>query len=255
MGFSDRFLLNHKVAVVSGGARGIGRSCALAMAEMGADIAILDLLDASSTVGDIQKLGRKSISFQVDIRNEREVEQAFDKISERFGAINVVLSNAGIAFCEDCEKMSYKNWEEVISTNLSGNFLVTRAAGRRMIAAKTGGSIILTASMSGFVVNYPQNQVGYNSSKAGVIQLTHSLACEWARYGIRVNCISPGYVSTNMTPPTSKKEWMDAWLSRIPMKRIGKPDELCGAVVYLASDASSYTTGSNLVIDGGYSCY
>lgn len=255
MSFLDRFMLTNKVAVVTGGSRGIGRTCALAMAEMGADVAILDILDASSTADEICKLGRKAISFQIDVKDEQQVNLAFDNICEKFGSIQIVFSNAGIAFCENCENMSYIDWEKVIATNLGGNFLVTRAAGRKMIAINKGGSIILTASMSGSVVNYPQNQVAYNASKAGVIQLTHSLACEWARYGIRVNCISPGYICTDMTPPTSKKEWMDAWIARLPMKRIGKPDELCGAVIYLASDAASYTTGCNLVIDGGYSCY
>ena len=255
MSFLDRFMLKDKIAVVTGGARGIGRECALAMAEMGADIAILDLLDASRTVDEVLRRGRKAISFQIDVRKEQEVDRAFDEICEKLGPVNVVFSNAGVAYCENCEKMSFSDWKNVVSTNLNGNFLVTRAAGRKMIAARQGGSIILTASMSGFVVNYPQNQVAYNASKAGVVQLTRSLACEWARYGIRVNCISPGYILTEMTPPTTKKEWMDAWISRLPMQRIGTADELCGAVIYLASEASSYTTGCNLVVDGGYSCY
>lgn len=124
-----------------------------------------------------------------------------------------------------------------------------------MIADGNGGSIINTASMSGLVVNYPQEQVAYNAAKAGVIHLTKSLAAEWAKHGIRVNAVSPGYICTDMTPATSNKEWMDTWFAMGPTKRLGEAHEVAGAVLYLASPLASFTTGANIVVDGGYTCY
>ena len=255
MSILDYFMLTGKKAVVTGGARGIGNAAAVALAEAGADVAILDLLDASETVEQIKELGRESFSIKVDLTIEKDVDDAFEEIKKRFGRIDIVHNNAGIAHCVKCEDMTFEEWRKVIAIDLDAVFLVARAAGRIMIADGTGGSIINTASMSGIIVNYPQEQVAYNAAKAGVIHLTKSLACEWAKHNIRVNAISPGYICTDMTPPTSNKAWMDIWFAMSPIKRLGTPMELAGAVLYLASDASTFTTGCNIVIDGGYSCY
>lgn len=154
-----------------------------------------------------------------------------------------------------CEEMTYEEWKRVIDIDLNSMFLVSRAVGRIMISDGSGGSIVNTASMSGMIVNYPQEQVAYNAAKAGVIQLSRSLACEWAKYGIRVNSVSPGYICTDMTPATTDKAWQDIWFSMCPTKRMGVPEEIAGGVLYLVSPIASYTTGANLVIDGGYSCY
>ena len=151
--------------------------------------------------------------------------------------------------------MTYQEWSRVIDIDLNAVFLVARAVGKIMIDDGKGGAIVNTASMSGLIVNNPQEQVAYNTAKAGVIHLTKSLACEWAKYGIRVNAISPGYVCTDMTPPTSNKAWQDIWYSMSPMKRMGVPEEMAGGILYLASPIASFTTGANLVIDGGYTCY
>ena len=255
MSIIDYFMLNGKKAVVTGGSRGIGNATAVALAEAGADVAVLDIRDCSETVKQIKDLGRESFSIKVDLTKEAEVNEAFDQIKKKFGRIDIVHNNAGIAFCEKCENMTFEEWRKVLSIDLDAVFLVARAAGRYMIADGTGGSIINTGSMSGIIVNYPQEQVAYNAAKAGVIHLTKSLACEWSKYNIRVNSISPGYICTDMTPSTSNKAWMDTWFAMSPTKRLGTPQELAGAVLYLASSASSFTTGCNIVIDGGYCCY
>ena len=255
MGIFDYFSLAGKKAIVTGGSRGIGNSTAVALAEAGADVAILDILDSIDTVKQIKELGRESFSIKLDLRKEDEVNEALVQVKKKFGRIDIVHNNAGIAHCVKCEDMTFEEWRNVVSIDLDAVFLVARAAGRYMIADGTGGSIINTASMSGLIVNYPQEQVAYNAAKAGVIHLTKSLACEWAKYNIRVNSISPGYICTDMTPANSNKAWMDTWLAMCPTKRLGTPIELAGAVLYLASNASSYTTGCNIVIDGGYSCY
>ncbi len=255
MSILDYFMLTDKKAVVTGGIRGIGKASAIALAEAGADVAILDILEDSETLNQIKKLGREAFSIKVDLTKESEVNEAFARIKNEFGRIDIVHNNAGIAYCVKCEDMTFEEWRKVIAIDLDAVFLVARAAGRHMIEDGNGGSIINTGSMSGIIVNYPQEQVAYNAAKAGVIHLTKSLACEWAKHNIRVNCISPGYICTDMTPPTSNKAWMDTWFAMSPIKRLGTPNELAGAVLYLASSASSFTTGCNIVIDGGYCCY
>ena len=255
MGLLDQFRLDGKKAIVTGGARGIGQATALAFAEAGADVAVMDIIDTSETVRLIKEMGREAYSIKVDLTNEDDVNAAVAEAKEKLGAIHVLHNNAGIAHCVKCEDMTFEEWRMVMKIDLDAVFLVARAVGRIMIADGTGGSIVNTASMSGTIVNYPQEQVAYNAAKAGVIHLTKSLACEWAKYNIRVNCISPGYVCTDMTPPTTNKAWQDIWYSMCPTKRMASAQEMAGGVLYLASPAASYTTGANLEIDGGYACY
>ncbi len=255
MNFNEMFDLSGQVAIVTGGARGIGRASAKILAKAGADIAILDLLDSDETVEIIKNIGRKAIKLKVDLTKENQVDEAVKKVKQEMGQINLLHNNAGISYCKRCEDMTFEEWCKVINIDFNAVFLVARAVGRIMIADGKGGSIVNTASMSGMIVNYPQEQVAYNAAKAGVIHLTKSLACEWAKYGIRVNVISPGYVCTDMTPATSNKAWQDIWFSMSPMKRMGLPEEIAGGVLYLSSPIASFTTGANLVIDGGYTCY
>ena len=255
MGILDQFRLDGKKAIVTGGARGIGQATALAFAEAGADVAVMDIIDTSETVRLIKEMGREAYSIKVDLTNEDDVNAAVAEAKEKLGAIHVLHNNAGIAHCVKCEDMTFEEWRMVMKIDLDAVFLVARAVGRIMIADGTGGSIVNTASMSGTIVNYPQEQVAYNAAKAGVIHLTKSLACEWAKYNIRVNCISPGYVCTDMTPPTTNKAWQDIWYSMCPTRRMASAQEMAGGVLYLASPAASYTTGANLEIDGGYACY
>lgn len=255
MGVESLFSLEGRVAVVTGGARGIGADTTELLAMAGADVAVVDVLNSDHTVALVESHGRRAQGYQADLTDETAVNQLFADISREFGRIDIVHNNAGIAFCQKAEDMTFEEWRRVMNIDLDAVFLVARAAGQLMIEAGRGGSIINTASMSGMIVNYPQEQVAYNAAKAGVIHLTKSLAAEWAQYSIRVNAVSPGYIGTDMTPPTSRKDWMDEWFARSPIKRLGTPREVAGAVLYLASDAASFTTGANIVVDGGYTCY
>ena len=253
MSIIDKFRLTGKKAIVTGAAQGIGQSVAVAFAEAGADVALLDLNESVETLEKIRALGRDGFCLKVNIAEEQEVEAAFAEIDTRFDGIDILFNNAGICICTPAETMTLDEWRKVIDVDLTAQFLVARAAGQRMIRNGKGGAIVSTASMSGHIVNVPQPQCAYNAAKAGLIHLTKSLATEWAKYNIRVNCISPGYIATPLSinvPP----ERMENWFFMAPMKRMGLAEELQGAVVYLASAAASYTTGADIVIDGGYSC-
>lgn len=251
MGILDKFMLTGKKAVVTGGARGIGASIAKAFAEVGADVAILDIIDGSETVDAIRKLGRDSFYIKMDVSDEMDVERVIAEVEQRFGRIDVLFNNAGICICEKAEVMTLEQWNRIISINLTGIFIVAKAVGKIMIKNKTGGTIVNTGSMSGHIVNYPQEQCGYNAAKAGVIHLTKSLAMEWAKYSIRVNALSPGYIGSPMSID-APLEWQKIWFSWSPMPRMGDPDELQGAVLYMASEASSFMTGSEIIVDGGF---
>lgn len=251
MSILDKFMLTGKKAVVTGGARGIGAYAAKAFAEVGADVAILDMMDGTESVDTIKSLGRDSFYLKVDVSSESEVDAAIAEVEKRFGRIDVLFNNAGIAFCEKAEVMTLEQWNRVIGIDLTGNFLVARAVGRVMIKNKSGGTIVNTASMSGHIVNFPQEQCAYNAAKAGVIHLTKSLAMEWAKFGIRVNALSPGYIGSAMSKD-APADWQKIWFSWSPMPRMGDPDELSGAVLYMASEASSFMTGSEIVVDGGF---
>jgi len=253
MSILEQFILEDKRAIVTGGAGGIGQATALVLAEAGAKVAIIDIKDASDTVDQIRAAGGQANYIQADLANEKEVDGAIVKARDELGRIDILHNNAGFAHSIPCEQMTYEQWRKVVSIDLDGCFLVARAVGRVMIADQIGGTIVNTASMSGIVVNYPQEQVAYNSAKAGVIQMTKSLACEWAKHNIRVNCVSPGYVATGMT--NVEPELKEIWLQRLPIKRLARCEEIAAGVLYLVSHAAAYITGTNLVIDGGYSCH
>ena len=253
MDIKQKFMLTGKKAFVTGGARGIGKSASIAMAQAGADIAIVDkdIEEAEKTAKEIAAYGVKAIAVKADVSNPDDVNKMIETILSAFGTIDIAFNNAGICINEKAEEMSYESWRKVIDINLTGVFLTAQAAGRVMIKNRKG-SIINTASMSAHIVNYPQPQCAYNASKAGVIMLTKSLALEWAPYNVRVNSISPGYIATEMTKKST--HWIPTWLDLSPLKRMGEPEELQGAIVYLASDASTFTTGTDIVIDGAFTC-
>lgn len=244
----------NKTAYVTGGAGGIGRVAALGLAREGTDVAIVDInAEGARTVSEeVEKLGRRSMAIQCDVTSEGSVQNMMDTIISAWGRIDIAFNNAGIADNTAAEDMEYAAWRRLMDINLNGIFLCCRAAGRQMIAQKLG-VIINTASMSGSVVNVPQPQCSYNTSKAGVIMLTKSLAMEWAPHNVRVNCISPGYIGTEMTL-AAPEEWKSVWTANTPQRRMGKPEELVSAILYLADDSSTYTTGLDLIVDGGYSC-
>ena len=255
MSIMDKFQLKGNVALVTGGARGLGKAMATAFAEANAHIVIADrnLEEAQKTANDLQKEGRETMAIQVDVTQPEQVEQMVHAIVEKFHKIDVLLNNAGIPMVVNIEDMEFSDWQRIMDVNLNGVFLVSQAVGRIMIQQRKG-SIINISSMSGIIVNTPLNQAAYNTSKAGVIMFTKSLAVEWAKYNIRVNTITPGYMKTEMTRAVVEEdgETVREWIDLTPMKRLGTPDELQGIALYLASDASSFATGGVFTVDGGY---
>jgi sorbose reductase len=248
MGILDRFALHGRTAIVTGGGQGIGQALAPALAEAGADVAVLDVnpLTAQGVAKEVLALGRRSLAIEANVTSPGDVERAIATILDAWGRLDIGVNNAGIGAWADAEAMSEETWDRVIAVNLKGVFLCAQAEGQVMLR-QGYGKIINTASMSARIVNRPQNQVGYNASKAGVVQLTKSLAAEWAARGVRVNCISPGY--------TRMAHLVPGWLKDIPMGRMAEVGDLQGAVVYLASEASDYVTGHDLVIDGGFTLW
>lgn len=258
MGIIEKMRLDGKKIFVTGGARGIGKSVATAFCEAGADVAIVDvdIEEAQKTARLLaETTGAQTIAIRADVTNPDDVNAMVDTVVETFGRLDVAFCNAGICINAAAEEMTFEQWKKVIDINLTGVFLTAQAAGKVML--KQGcGSIINTASMSGHIVNVPQPQCSYNASKAGVIQLTKSMAVEWAKRGVRVNCISPGYIGTELIRNSEKlKPLIDEWNAIAPMGRLGKPEELQGVCVYLAGDASSFTTGSDFVVDGAFTCF
>lgn len=258
MGILEKMRLDGKKGFVTGGARGIGKCTATAFAEAGADIAIVDLdyEEAKKTAEALaEQTGRKVIAIRTDCTKKDQVAAMVDQVAAELGGLHFCHNNAGICINAPAEEMTYEQWSRVIDVNLTGIFLTDIAAGKYMLK-HGGGSIINTASMSAHIVNVPQPQCAYNASKAGVIQLTKSLAIEWAQRGVRVNSISPGYIGTELTlnSPTLIP-LIEKWNEMAPLGRMGKPEELESICVYLAGDTSSFTTGSDFVIDGAFTCF
>ncbi|MEY8377409.1 SDR family oxidoreductase [Lachnospiraceae bacterium 56-18] len=258
MGIIEKMRLDGKAIYVTGGASGIGKSVATALAEAGADVAIVDVnLEGAEAVAKeiADATGSKTTAIRCDVTNQDDVEAMVAKVVDIYGKLDACFNNAGICLNVPAEEMTFEQWNKVININLNGVFLCATAAGRVML--KQGyGSIINTASMSGHIVNVPQPQCAYNASKAGVSMLTKSLAIEWAKKGVRVNCISPGYIGTDLTLNSeSLKPLIEQWNAMAPMGRLGRPEELQSIVVYLAGDTSSFTTGSDIIVDGAFTCF
>jgi NAD(P)-dependent dehydrogenase (short-subunit alcohol dehydrogenase family) len=250
MNYSPLTPLDGRVAIVTGGARGIGLETAKALKENGAQIVIVDV---NSEAGE-KAAKEQSFNFvHVDLTRSNDVASLAEQVHSRYGRIDIAFNNAGIGVNVESEACSDGDWHRVIDVNLHAVFYCCREFGKIMLR-QGKGSIINTASMSGVISNVPQPQAAYNVSKAGVIMLTKSLAAEWAKRGVRVNSISPGYISTEMGK-TASPAWKAEWTRLTPMGRFGETREVASAVVFLASDASSYFTGSNLVLDGGYTCW
>lgn len=254
----EKMRLDGKVAFVTGGARGIGKCIATALAEAGADIAIVDVdIDeakkACKEISDANK--NKMIAIKTDITSPEQVNQMIDTILSEYGKLDIAFCNAGISNEVAVEDDTYEDWKNIIEVNLNGTFLTAQAAGRVMLK-QGGGSIICTASMSAHIVNVPQREASYAASKAGVIQMSKAMAIEWATRNVRVNTISPGYMATEMTLNSPALiPLIDQWNQLSPLHRMGKPEELQSIAVYLAGDTSSFTTGADFIIDGAYTCF
>ena len=248
-----------KVCVATAAGSGLGKAMVQALAQAGADIVIgeLDVELAKQAAEEIEKeCGVKVLAVKCDASKPEDTQALIDITVETFGKVDVLLNNAGITIHCPAEDVTYEDWTKVIDLNLTGAFFCAQAAGRQMI--KQGyGVIVNTSSMSGVIVNDPQGQASYNSSKAGIIHMTKTLACEWAKYGIRVNAICPGYMQTAMTKPIFDRggEMVERWMSMSPFGRPGTPEELMGIALYYASDASSFTSGTAICIDGAYCCW
>lgn len=258
MGIIESMRLDGKKGFVTGAARGIEKCTAAGFAEAGADVAIVDLdfEEAKKTAAEIAgATGRKTIAIKCDCTDKAQVDAMVAQVVEELGGLDFCHNNAGICINAPAEEMTYEQWLKVININLNGIFLTDIAAGKYMLE-HSGGSIINTASMSAHIVNVPQPQCAYNASKAGVIQLTKSLAIEWAKRGVRVNSISPGYIGTDLTlsSPTLIP-LIEQWNAMAPMGRLGKPEELESICVYLAGDTSTFTTGSDFIVDGAFTCF
>lgn len=251
MSVSELFSIQGKKAVVTGAGRGIGKVLALALAEAGCDVSIIDinLENAIMVAADIEKMGCRALALKADVTRAAEIKKAFEDIVREFGRLDICVNNAGVCINEAAEETPEEHYDQVVDTNLKGVFLCCQEAAKTMLPQKSG-SIINIASMSGTISNFPQKHAHYNASKAGVILLSKCLAVEWAPYSVRVNTLSPGYTRTELTG-ASKHLWSQ-WEALIPIKRLAEPKEFIGAVIYLASDASSYTTGSDIIVDGGY---
>ena len=258
MGIVERLRLDGKKGFVTGGARGIGKCTATGFAEAGADVAIVDLdyETAVKTANELaEKTGRKVIAIKCDVTNEEDVKRMVDEVVEKLGGLDFCHANAGICINAPADEMTYAQWLKNMDVNVNSIFLTDTIAGRYMLA-HGGGSIINTASMSAHIVNVPQPQCSYNASKAAVIQLTKSLAVEWAKRGVRVNCISPGYIGTELVLAAPHlRALIDQWNAMAPMGRMGKPEELESICVYLAGDTSTFTTGSDFIVDGAFTCF
>lgn len=255
----EEFSLRGKVALVTGGARGIGGELLDALAAAGAEVIAVDILDdlAKATAAEVgRRHGVRSAGYRIDVTDAEDVNRTFAQVEREFGPLDVLVAAAGIVENVSAENISVAGWQRTMDVNVNGVFFAAQAAGRSMIARRSG-SIITIASMSGLIVNRPQPQADYNTSKAAVIQMTRSLAAEWAPHNVRVNAVAPGYIRTWLTEKlfVAAPDLEAKWAHYTPMGRMGETRELRGPIVYLASDASSYMTGGTLVVDGGYTCW
>ncbi|QGN59113.1 SDR family NAD(P)-dependent oxidoreductase [Nostocoides sp. HKS02] len=255
MGVLDSFALTGKVAVVTGGNRGLGRAFAHALGEAGAAVAVLarDRDVSAQVLTELQAKGIVARSYQGDVASRASVHAAAEDIWSDFGAVDVLVNNAGTCIHRAALEVTQEEWSSVLDVNLTGVWNGCQVFGGRMVEAG-GGVIVNIGSMSGDIVNRPQWQPAYNASKAAVHHLTRSLAAEWAPLGVRVNAVAPGYVRTEMTP-IDRPEFRSRWIDDTPQQRAATPDEIAPAVVFLASPASAYMTGSVLTIDGGYTVF
>jgi NAD(P)-dependent dehydrogenase (short-subunit alcohol dehydrogenase family) len=256
--YLEKFKLGGKTAVVTGAGQGIGLACAEALAEAGAKVVIADRDSKIAAQGqaDLKAKGYDAEIVIMDVTDSAAVAQTAAQLTARYGKVDILVNNAGIARSETpAETVTDEHWLNVIDVNLNGTFWCCREFGKHMLAAKSG-AIVNVGSMSGFIVNKPQEQCYYNASKAAVHHLTKSLAAEWGARGVRVNAVAPTYIETPLNAfVKSNPPMYDAWIGGTPMARLGQVDEIASVVLFLASEAASLMTGSVVLVDGGYTCW
>ena len=244
------FDVSGKRGYVTGGGSGLGRAIALGMAEAGAAVVVSDINHeaARNVAEEIRSQHGEARSLAIDVSQKDQVERLIQTTTEELGGLDFAFNNAGILKLGKPEDISPADWQAELNVDLTGVFLCCQAAGRYMIA-HGGGKIVNTASISGLIVN---SGLTYSTAKAGVIQLTRVLAMRWARHGVYVNCFSPGYIRTGMTAPhLTRPEVEKEMLRQTPLRRLGEPRDLVGAALFLASPASDFVTGQNIIVDGG----
>ena len=253
---APNFRLDNQTALVTGAASGIGRRVALGLAEAGADVACVDLpgpgLD--EVVGDIQQLQRKGLALPGDVTDATGLGRAVQRTESELGSLTLAVNCAGIANAAPAEQMDLAQWQRVVDVNLTGVFVSCQAEARVMLSRRRG-AIVNIASMSGSIVNRGLLQAHYNASKAAVVHLTKSLAMEWAGKGVRVNAVSPGYTATPMNNRPEVADQVRQFVADTPLGRMASVDELVGPIVFLLSDAASFCTGVDLLVDGGFTCW
>ncbi len=256
MGILDRFSLAGTTALVTGGGTGIGRALARGFAEAGADVAVCGRTQAAldDTAAAIEAAGQKALAIRTDVTQADQVAALVQTILRAWGRLDAACNNAGVNNWAPAAELSETDWDWVYDTNVKGAFLCAQAEGRAMLAAGRG-SIINLASISARITNRPQPQAHYNSSKAALVQLSKSLAGEWAPHGVRVNALSPGYTRTEMADAPRTRQAQPIWNRDTPLGRMAEVEELQGAAVFLASEASSYVTGHDLIVDGGFTVW
>ncbi|MFM2087974.1 MAG: hypothetical protein RLZZ237_2843 [Pseudomonadota bacterium] len=257
--YLDKFKLTGKVAVVTGAARGIGLATVEALAEAGAAVVVITDMNPGLLRGAVAAMTEKGYRVEgelLDVTDAKAVQRVHDSIVERHGRVDVLVNNAGIAISNHpAESMADEVWNKVIDVNLNGLFWCCRTFGKGMLE-RGAGAIVNVGSMSGFIVNRPQEQANYNASKAAVHHLTRSLAAEWGARGVRVNAVAPTYIETEMNAYVyDDAEMYRHWVGGTPMNRMGKVDEVASVILFLASEAASLMTGSIVLADGGYACW
>lgn len=251
------FDLSGQTAFVTGAGSGIGQAIAIGLAEAGANVACFDLpgsRDMPSTIEGVQRHGRKALALEGSVTSPEELEAAVARTEQDLGALSLAVNAAGIANAQPAETLELSRWQQMLDVNLTGIMLSCQAQARVMLPRQRG-SIINIASMSGIIVNRGLLQAHYNTSKAGVIHLSKSLAMEWAQRGVRVNSISPGYTATPMNTRPEVADQVKIFEETTPLGRMATVDEMVGPAIFLSSQAASFCTGIDLVVDGGFVCW
>ncbi|KHL03541.1 SDR family NAD(P)-dependent oxidoreductase [Sinomonas humi] len=251
----DRFDLSGRTAVVTGSTRGLGRAFAQALSEAGANVVVVgrSAPEAEAVSAELSAQGARSIGVAADVTSREDIERLLERTTAEFDRADILVNNAGVCIHKPAVDVTDEEWRHVMGVNVDGLWMASQVFGRHMIS-RGGGSIINIGSMSASIVNRPQWQPAYNASKAAVHHLTRSLAAEWAPHNVRVNALAPGYMRTDMSP-IDDPQFHRYWIEDTPQQRAGEPEELGGAIVFLASAASSFMTGSVLTVDGGYSVF